>query len=105
MHVRDGNLGVKHFFTDVTMTAPLASTHKKITWVGVIPRRLAAFSTGASTGPPGKVVIDLKIVISGSMSVIKQIKYERKTSISLSDDAVFRMIFQKRCIFSIIIWM
>ena len=47
-------------FTDVTMTAPLAFTHRKITWVGVIPRRLAAFSTAASTGPPGKVVIDLK---------------------------------------------
>ena len=42
------------------MTAPLAFTHKKITWVGVIPRRLAAFSTAASTSPPGKVVIDLK---------------------------------------------
>ena len=45
--------------TDVTMTAPFAFTHKKITWEGVIPRRLAAFSTSASTGPPGKVVIGL----------------------------------------------
>lgn len=42
------------------MTAPLAFTHNKITWVGVMPRRLAAFSTAASTGPPGKVVIDLE---------------------------------------------
>ena len=41
------------------MTAPLAFTHNKITWEGVIPSRLAAFSTAASTGPPGKVVIDL----------------------------------------------
>ena len=47
-------------FTDVTMTAPLAFTHNKITWVGVMPRRLAAFSTAASTGPSGKVVIDLE---------------------------------------------
>ena len=45
------------------MTAPLAFTHNKTnktTWEGDIPRRLAAFSTAASTGPPGKVVIDLK---------------------------------------------
>ena len=42
------------------MTALLAFTHNKITWEGDIPRRLAAFSTAASTGPPGKVVIDLK---------------------------------------------
>ena len=43
------------------MTAPFAFTHNKITWEGVIRRRFAAFSTAASTGPPGKVVIDLKI--------------------------------------------
>jgi hypothetical protein len=50
--------------TDVTMTAPLAFTHNKIIWEGVIPRRLAAFPTAASTGPPGKVVIDLKNLYS-----------------------------------------
>ena len=38
------------------------------------------------------------------MYIIKQVKYERKTSISLSDDAVFRMKFQKRFIFGIIVW-
>ena len=43
------------------MTAPLAFTQRKITCVGVMPRRLAAFSTGMSTGPLGKVVIELKI--------------------------------------------
>jgi hypothetical protein len=53
-------MGSKKNFTDVTMTAPLAFTHRKITWVGVIPWRLAAFSTTMSTGPSGKVVIDLK---------------------------------------------
>ena len=42
------------------MTAPLAFTQRKITWVGVMPWRLAAFCTTPSTGPPGKVVIDLK---------------------------------------------
>ena len=87
------------------MTAPLAFTHRKITWVGVIPRRLAALSTAASTGPPGKVVMDLKEILFSSISINKQnTKYERKTSISLSDDAVIRMKFQKRYIFSIIVW-
>jgi hypothetical protein len=81
----------------------LAFTHRKITWVGVIPRRLAAFPTAASTGPPGKVVIDLNKKFI-QFHIVKQVKYERKTSISLSDDAVFRMIFQKRCTFGIIIW-
>ena len=85
------------------MTAPLAFTHRKITWVGVIPRRLAAFSTAASTGPPGKVVMDLKEFCI-QFHINKQVKYERKTSISLGDDAVFRMIFQKRYSFGIIIW-
>ena len=50
------------------MTAPLAFTHRKITWVGVIPWRLAAFSTTASTGPPGKVVMDLKNLLFSSTS-------------------------------------
>ena len=86
------------------MIAPLALTHRKRTWVGVIPRRLAAFSTAKSTGPPGEVLIDLKKNLSISISIIKQVKYELKTSKSRSDDAVFRMIFQKRCIFGIIIW-
>jgi hypothetical protein len=63
MLIQDGSWHNKRFFTDVTMTAPLAFTHKKITCVGVMPRRLAAFSTGTSTGPPGKAVIDLKISI------------------------------------------
>ena len=62
----------KFKITDVTMTAPLASTHNKITWEGVIPRRLAAFSTTASTGPPGDVVIDLKnIYVYSSISLNK----------------------------------
>jgi hypothetical protein len=34
---------------------------------------------------------------------VKRVKYGRKTSISLSDDAVFRMIFQKRCTFGVVI--
>ena len=53
------------------MTAPFAFTHNKITWEGVIPRRLAAFSTAASTGPPGNVVIDLKdIYVSSSTCIL-----------------------------------
>jgi len=43
----------------VTMTAPLALTQAKTTWVGVMPRRAAAALTGASTGPFGYVVIGL----------------------------------------------
>ena len=85
------------------MTAPLAFTHNKITWERVIPRRLAAFSTAASTGPPGKVVIDLKKIYT-QFHIIKYVKYERKISISLGDDAVFRMIFQKSFMFGIIVW-
>jgi len=45
--------------TNVTMTAPLALTQAKTTWVGVMPRRAAAALTGASTGPFGYVVIGL----------------------------------------------
>ena len=45
--------------TNVTMTAPLALTHAKTTWVGVMPRRYAAALSGASTGPFGYVVIGL----------------------------------------------
>ena len=45
--------------TNVTMTAPLALTHAKTTWVGVMPRRAAAALSGASTGPFGYVVIGL----------------------------------------------
>jgi hypothetical protein len=45
--------------TNVTMTAPLALTHAKTTWVGVMPRRAAAALTGASTGPFGYVVTGL----------------------------------------------
>ena len=106
IHVRNGKLNTKmRNSTDVTMTAPLAFTHRKITWVGVIPRRLAAFSTAASTGPPGKVVIDLKeFFIQFRVYIIKQVKHERKTSISFSNDVVFRMKFQKRCTFGIIVW-
>ena len=52
------------------MTAPLAFTHRKMTCVGVMPRRWAAFSTGTSTGPPGKVVIDLKMKLN-LISLIK----------------------------------
>ena len=59
--VRTRRFCKKYIFTDVTMTAPLAFTHRKITCVGVMPRRLAAFSTGTSTGPPGKAVIGLEI--------------------------------------------
>ena len=89
------------------MTAPLAFTHRKITWVGVIPRRLAAFSTTASTGPPGKVVIDLKKILFSFHIIkhnLKQIKYERKTSIGPSDDAMFRMKFQERYFLGVVIW-
>ena len=43
----------------MTMTAPLALTHAKTTWVGVMPRRDAAALSGASTGPFGYVVIGL----------------------------------------------
>ena len=87
------------------MTDPFAFTHNKITWEGVIRRRFAAFSTATSTGPPGKVVIDLKIfTFYDKLHIIKKMKYERKTSISLSDDAVFRMKFQKKFIFGIIVW-
>ena len=45
--------------TDVTIMAPLALTHRNMTWFGVIPRRLAAELIGASTGPPGNLVIGL----------------------------------------------
>ena len=43
----------------MTMTAPLALTHAKTTWVGVMPRRDAAALSGVSTGPLGYVVIGL----------------------------------------------
>ena len=76
------------------MTAPLALTHRKITCVGVTPRRWAAFSTGTSTGPPGNFVIDLNIRLR--LMLIKIMKYERETSISLSDDTVCSMVVQKR---------
>ena len=101
-------LAIKHLFTDVTTTAPLAFTHKKITWAGVIPRRWAAFSTSASTGPPGKVVIELRDNFISKKKVLflywTRVKYECKASESLSDDIVFVMIVQKRYICSIIIW-
>lgn len=44
----------------VTITTPLAFTQSKTTCVGVIPRRLAAAATGASTGPPGYFVMGLE---------------------------------------------
>ena len=47
--------------TNVTMTAPLALTHAKTTWVGVMPRRDAAALSGGSTGPFGYVVIGLSV--------------------------------------------
>jgi hypothetical protein len=84
------------------MTAPLAFTHRKITCVGVMPRRLAAFSNGTSTGPPGKAVIGLKIRMR-LMSLIKMAKYKREASISLSDDTVCTVVGQKRCMFGMII--
>ena len=43
----------------MTMTAPLALTQAKMTWVGVMPRWDAAALSGASTGPFGYVVIGL----------------------------------------------
>ena len=55
------------------MIVPLAFTYNKITWVGVVSRRLAAFSTAASMGPPGKVVIDLEKILLGSISLKKYI--------------------------------
>ena len=84
------------------MTAPLAFTHRKIICVGVTPRRFAAFSTGTSTGPPGKAVIGLKTRMR-LMSLIKMISYKREASISLSDDTVCGVVGQKRCMISIAI--
>lgn len=47
------------YATYVTMTAPLALTQRKITWVVEMPSRSAALSNALSTGPPGNVVIGL----------------------------------------------
>lgn len=43
----------------MTATAPLLSTHFKRTWTGVAPILAAAAATGASTGPPGFLVMGL----------------------------------------------
>ena len=53
-------------YTYVTITTPLLRTHERITCVGEAPSRLAACSTGASTGPPGYLVIGLEIWVNGT---------------------------------------
>lgn len=89
------------------MTAPLALTQRKITCVGVIPSRAAAFSNGLSTGPPGKVVMGLIIYpMSPFVDRMTSVKFNlRKASVCFCYNAMFCVIFEQGGIFSNVIWM
>ena len=87
----------------VTITAPLLRTHDMRICVGVARRRLAAANTGASTGPPGSLVIGLLQPIVRAITLREADGHERV--ICFNGNAMLGGILQYGFLFGIIVCM
>jgi hypothetical protein len=93
--------------TYVTTTAPFALTQSMITCAGVALRRLAAAATGASTGPPGNLVMGLcerEDILHEYVSEQTHDCIQPQRPICFRDNALLVRPLDQRFVLSVAVW-